>query len=218
MYNRDLAGTRYSPLTQITPRNVASLTRVWSFAIGRDQTAGTLSGGSEFTPIVVNGTMYAATSDAVVALEPQSGGVIWRHVVQGGVPSSRGVAYWPGEGAIAPRIFFTSERRLIALSASGGEPVAAFGAAGEIDMAVPYHAAPTIYRNLLIVGTNGSPGGVRGLASPRTCWRRATTAGPSRSYARHRDVSTTMICTHVLNQGGRGLRSPLDQLGSRPRR
>ncbi len=27
----------------------------------------------------------------------------------------------------------------------------------------------------------------------------------------HRDVSTTMIYTHVLNQGGRGVRSPLDR-------
>ena len=32
----------------------------------------------------------------------------------------------------------------------------------------------------------------------------------------HRDVSTTMIYTHVLNQGGRGVRSPLDQLGAGP--
>ena len=29
----------------------------------------------------------------------------------------------------------------------------------------------------------------------------------------HRDVSTTMIYTHVLNQGGRGVRSPLDVMG-----
>ena len=34
----------------------------------------------------------------------------------------------------------------------------------------------------------------------------------------HRDVSTTMIYTHVLNQGGRGVRSPLDQLGPAPGR
>jgi integrase len=34
----------------------------------------------------------------------------------------------------------------------------------------------------------------------------------------HRDVSTTMVYTHVLNQGGRGVRSPLDQLGPRPSR
>ena len=29
---------------------------------------------------------------------------------------------------------------------------------------------------------------------------------------RHRDVSTTMIYTHVLNRGGLGVRSPADQL------
>lgn len=30
----------------------------------------------------------------------------------------------------------------------------------------------------------------------------------------HRDVSTTIIYTHVLNQGGRGVRSPFDQLAA----
>jgi site-specific recombinase XerD len=29
----------------------------------------------------------------------------------------------------------------------------------------------------------------------------------------HRDVSTTMIYTHVLNRGGRGVMSPADLLG-----
>ncbi len=28
----------------------------------------------------------------------------------------------------------------------------------------------------------------------------------------HKDVSTTMIYTHVLNQGGRGVKSPADRL------
>ena len=28
----------------------------------------------------------------------------------------------------------------------------------------------------------------------------------------HRDVNTTMIYTHVLNRGGRGVRSPIDRL------
>jgi len=30
---------------------------------------------------------------------------------------------------------------------------------------------------------------------------------------RHRDVSTTMVYTHVLNRGGLGVRSPVDVLG-----
>jgi site-specific recombinase XerD len=29
----------------------------------------------------------------------------------------------------------------------------------------------------------------------------------------HKDVKTTMISTHVLNRGGRGVRSPLDDHG-----
>jgi site-specific recombinase XerD len=32
----------------------------------------------------------------------------------------------------------------------------------------------------------------------------------------HSDVKTTMIYTHVLNRGGRGVRSPADGLAPRP--
>ncbi len=32
----------------------------------------------------------------------------------------------------------------------------------------------------------------------------------------HKDVSTTMIYTHVLNRGGHGVQSPLDRLGPAP--
>jgi glucose dehydrogenase len=161
MYNRDLAGTRYSPLKQITKDNVEKLTRAWAYPLGRDQTSGTLSGGSEFTPIAVNGVMYVAASDHVAALQSETGKPLWRYYVPGGVPSRRGVTYWPGDGATAPRIFFTSERRLIALDAGTGLVDQGFGGAGEIDMVAPYHSAPTLYRNLLILGTNGAPGGVR---------------------------------------------------------
>jgi quinoprotein glucose dehydrogenase len=161
MYNYDLAGTRHSPLTQINTRNVSTLAPAWSYKLGKDRTAGTISGGSEYTPIVVAGVMYVAASDRVVALEPETGKEIWRYTLKNGTPSRRGVTYWSG-GADAPaRIFVTSERRLIALNASTGEPATPFGTAGEIDMVAPYNSAPTLYKNLLIVGTNGSPGGVR---------------------------------------------------------
>jgi site-specific recombinase XerD len=32
----------------------------------------------------------------------------------------------------------------------------------------------------------------------------------------HRDVKTTMIYTHVLNRGGKGVRSPVDSLVALP--
>jgi glucose dehydrogenase len=161
MYNRDLAGTRYSPLKQITTANVARLGRAWAYPIGRDATAGSLSGGSEYTPIVVNGMLFVAASNHVAALEPETGKSIWRYDLKTGAPSRRGVAYWPGDATVSPRIFFTAERRLIALDARSGAVVSAFGTDGEVDMVAPYNSAPTVYKNLLILGTNGSPGGVR---------------------------------------------------------
>jgi hypothetical protein len=33
-----------------------------------------------------------------------------------------------------------------------------------------------------------------------------------RSWLGHNDVKTTMLYTHVLNRGGRGVRSPADRL------
>ena len=161
MYNYDLAGTRHSPLAQINTRNVGTLAPAWSYKLGKDRTAGTISGGSEYTPIVVAGVMYVAASDRVVALEPEAGKEIWRYTLKNGAPSRRGVTYWSGGADVPARIFVTSERRLIALNASTGEAATAFGNGGEIDMVAPYNSAPTLYKNLLIVGTNGSPGGVR---------------------------------------------------------
>jgi len=35
---------------------------------------------------------------------------------------------------------------------------------------------------------------------------------PSKNFWGHKDVSTTMIYTHVLNRGGRGVSSPADRL------
>ena len=160
MYNRDLAATRFSPLTQINTRNVARLTRAWTYKIGKVRAEG-ITGGSELTPIVVNGMMYIATNNRVVALEPETGKEIWTYDLKNGEPTRRGVAFWPGDANIPPRVFFTSGLRLIGLSAYTGEAVSGFGTNGEVDMVIPYESAPAVYKDLLIVGTNGNPGGTR---------------------------------------------------------
>lgn len=174
MYRRDRAGTGYSPLTEINTGNVATLTAAWTYrlesttpppvaAAGRGGAGGP---NSQATPIVVNGVMYLPTANRVVALEPQTGKEIWQHVLAGGAPSRRGVAYWEGVGG-APRIFVTSGRRLIALNARTGTLDTAFGKDGEVDMVVPYNSVPFVHRNVIVVGANTPPGTPGGIGNAR---------------------------------------------------
>src|SRR5688572_12269288 len=225
----DLAGTKYSKLTQINTTNVSRLAAAWTFQ----------GVGTQQTPIVVSGVLYASTPTGVVALDADTGSLIWRYGAvpapgggrvgggrrgggpgagapggargqadgdaaqdgepappaaaaaagpqaggrgpaapgavaapggagaggarggtlptaagPGGAPSSRGLAYWPGDGTLAPRILMTVGRRLVALKAGTGELDEAFGMGGSIDMGVAWGGVPLVYKNIVIVGSN----------------------------------------------------------------
>ncbi len=168
MYHGDSAGSGYSPIAQINAGNVATLMTAWSYSLEGEPPADPRRGvNSQATPIVVNGVMYVPAANRVVALDPQSGKEIWRHMVTGGAPSRRGVAYWPGGAGVAPRIVFTSGKRLVALDAKTGTVVSAFGAKGEVDIEIPYNSVPLIYRNLVVVGANTPPGTAGGIGNAR---------------------------------------------------
>jgi quinoprotein glucose dehydrogenase len=187
---------RYSPLTQIDSSNVARLQTAWTYSMrvtsGAPSTEPTPEdaarrasegatpvlrrrnrlGGSEATPLVVDGLMYLSTPyRRVVALEPETGREVWHYDVAGpGQPSLRGVEYWPGDGVAGPRIVFgTRDGRLIALAAKTGQPASGFGSAGSVDMKtsdiMPAQVSdspmaqygltspPLVYRNLIITGS-----------------------------------------------------------------
>jgi len=170
MYRHDYAGTGASPLKQIDASNVTRLRQVWTYGLQSDTpTTGRGAGGpnSEATPIVVGGTVYLPAANRVVALDAQTGQERWRYVVAGGAPSRRGVAFWPGDGTLLPRIFVASGRRLIALNASTGVIESGFGTNGEVDMVVPYNSVPLVYRNVIVVGANSPPGAIGGIGNPR---------------------------------------------------
>jgi quinoprotein glucose dehydrogenase len=158
-YNRDLAGTRFSPLRQVSPTNVDELRQAWSYPLG--SAAGGMPEGSELTPLVIDGVLYATAADRVVALHADTGAEIWAFALPKGAPSQRGLAYWPGDAATAARILFTAGRALFALDAATGRKALAFGGTGEVTMPSAYAGAPTPFEDLVIVGSNGPPGGVR---------------------------------------------------------
>lgn len=173
LYNRDLAGTRHSPLRQIHRGNVHELRETWSYPLGRNATTGDLGGGSEFTPLVVEGVMYVAAADHVAGLDAATGRVLWRVDMTEGVPSRRGLAYWPGDESHPYRIYVTSARRLIALSPSTGDTFT-------LIMPAQYHSAPLVFDNLLIVGSDGPPGSVTAFdaRSGEQVWQFRSTPQP----------------------------------------
>src|SRR5436309_16028930 len=73
MYNHDLAGTRFSPLTQIKTGNVGKLVQVWSY---RPYDSGARP-SAQVTPLVVNGRMYLTSGNRVLALQPETGNPLW---------------------------------------------------------------------------------------------------------------------------------------------
>jgi quinoprotein glucose dehydrogenase len=153
-YNRDLAGTRFSPLTQIDTENVGELRQAWSYDLGRNPTTGGLGGGSQFTPLVIDGIMYLAGADHVVALDADSGEEIWNFPVRQGAPSRRGLAYWPGDGELAERVFITAGRQLIGILPQTSTSISR-------TMPVAYLGAPVVFDNLLLIGSNTAPGSIR---------------------------------------------------------
>ena len=62
----------------------------------------------EATPIVVNGVMYLPAGGRVLALDAESGKLVWEYKLPTGSTAARGVAFWPGEGPTPPRILFTA--------------------------------------------------------------------------------------------------------------
>jgi quinoprotein glucose dehydrogenase len=171
-YNRDLAGTRFSPLTEINTGNVGSLRQVWSYELGRNPTTGDLGGGSQFTPLVIDGTLYLAGADHVVALESETGRELQRFDLQHSV-SRRGLAYWPGDDGRSPRLFITAGSRLVGILPEEDTSIVRV-------LPVAYYGAPTIFENLLLIGSNSAPGSVRALDA-RTgaeIWVFHSTPGP----------------------------------------
>ncbi|HEX4997446.1 MAG TPA: PQQ-binding-like beta-propeller repeat protein [Terriglobia bacterium] len=158
MYNRDLAGTRFSPLTEIDTGNVAKLERAWTYqlqpASGNINPAPAMASEifNEVTPIVVNGVMYLPAGNRIVALEPETGKEIWVYRLPSGTASFRGVAYWPGDAENNPRILFTSGQKLVGLNARDGALDKKFGTNGEITLPAGYAGVPLVYRNMAFLG------------------------------------------------------------------
>jgi len=187
MYARDLAGSKFSPLKQITADNAGQLKPAWNLTLverpaagqGRGRGAGgpELLSNPEVSPIVVNGVMYLLSAgNTISALDAATGAPVWQHKIDGD-STGRGVAYWPGDRSNPERILFTASAlksaganapaRLMALDAATGKPSEGFGTNGVVDIGVGWNGVPVVFKNLIMLGAtvgevpDGPPGDTR---------------------------------------------------------
>jgi PQQ-dependent dehydrogenase (methanol/ethanol family) len=183
MAAHDYASTRFSPLTQITGRNVSQLRLVSTFSTG-------VLRGHEAAPIVIGDTMFIVTPypNVVFALDLSQPGmpVKWKfepkpEAYAQGVACcdvvNRGLAYADGT------IFLnTLDNQTIALDARNGKERWRYRS-GDIHAGETRTMAPLIANGRVYIGNSGGEYGVRGwlvaldAAKGKELWR-AYSTGP----------------------------------------
>ena len=176
-YGGSYSARRFSPLTQITPQNVAKLEQAWMIHTGDLPSSARIRGtyGAENTPLKVGDSLYVCTPKSIVlALDPTTGKQRWRFdpkVPDSAIPytaACRGVSYYalpdaqPQQACGTRIIFGTLDARLFALDAQTGRPCQDFGTNGQVDTKigmgdtppgfVSINSAPTIVRGVVVTG------------------------------------------------------------------
>ena len=158
MIRRTYDGWGYSPLEQITARNVKGLQPVWVMSTG-------MNNGQEAAPIVNGGVMFVSTSyNQVMAIDAKTGALLWRYrsptpSSARGKPVSRGVALY------GDKVFFAlGEAMLVSLDAKTGKELWRTQI-GDNSTGVYMTAAPLIADGKIIVGVSGGDGPNRGFVA-----------------------------------------------------
>jgi alcohol dehydrogenase (cytochrome c) len=178
-YNGDYSGRRFTGLSEITPRNVASLRAEWVF---HSRNSNNLEG----TPLVVDGLLFMTSANDCYALDARTGRTIWHYSrpVTDGLIDDASSHHSRGAGLWHSRIYIeTDNAHLLCLDARSGHLV--------WDVAYAHHnknygatSAPLVVNDKVIVGTSGGDDGVRGFIAAfdantgNECWRVWTIPGP----------------------------------------
>jgi quinoprotein glucose dehydrogenase len=142
-YGGDLASLRYSPLDQINTDNFSKLRVAWR--LNTNAFGPRPDSLYSATPLMAGGVLYttAGTRRAVVALNAETGELLWMHARDEGVRgqnasrsgAGRGVSYWSSaDGSDQRIIYVTPGYQMIALNARTGLPVPSFGKDGVVDL------------------------------------------------------------------------------------
>ena len=146
-YNRTIDGIRFSPLTQITPENVANRRAVAAFDLGSDVNS------FQTGILAIDGKLYFSTDTATYAINGKTGKLIWKATRKGGgsgYGANRGLAYLNG------RLFRgTSDGHVLAYNMKNGKLIWDVIPQGATDPGKYFGMCPVAYDGKVFIGNGG---------------------------------------------------------------
>jgi alcohol dehydrogenase (cytochrome c) len=174
--NHDYAGRRFTDLRQINRRNAASLQPVAIYQVAD-------TNAFHNNPLVYQGVLYVATTNATMALDATTLKVKWRvdRKPKGpdGWPVNRGVALKDGK-----LVRGTHDGYLLAYDAADGRLLWERPVSDRKKRETGFTMAPLLFEDLILIGPAGSEAGVKGwvgafrLEDGEQVWRFNTVPDP----------------------------------------
>jgi alcohol dehydrogenase (cytochrome c) len=173
-FGRTVDNNRNSPLTEITPANVAQLKH--DYTVDFAKVDPDIKKGQQSYPLAIGGKLYLTTNDDnVFAIDGATGKILWQYKPPNsalfknfGIVANRGLAYCDN------RLFITQlNMEIVALDPATGKVVAETAMDQDIQNASSNYgysetSAPVCANNRVLVGAAGSEYGVRGFVMAYT--------------------------------------------------
>jgi len=152
-YGRTYSEQHFSPLTEISDKNISRLHLAWSMELPGVHSAATV-------PLEVNGVLYFVVDQATVhAVDAATGKLLWKYDPEVQKVAgrklrhswgTRGIAFWKGKVYVG-----TVDGRLIAIDAATGEPVWSTMTLDPKDSSA-ITGAPRVFDGMVIIGQAGA--------------------------------------------------------------